>query len=123
MEKELKDQLVEAKVDIDAGLARFMNNENLYMKFLNKFIDEPTYQKLKDSVEAGDVPEAFRQAHTLKGVSANLSLTAIASSSEKLTELLRNKETATEEEAAQAKEYMDEITENYLMISGILKNQ
>lgn len=123
MEKELKDQLVEAKVDIDAGLARFMNNETLYMKFLNKFIDEPTYQKLKDSVEAGDVPEAFRQAHTLKGVSANLSLTAIASSSEKLTELLRNKETATEEEAAQAKEYMNEITENYLMISGILKNQ
>lgn len=120
MDEMLKAKLMEAKVDVAAGLGRFMNNETLYMKFLNKFPDEPTYHKLKESLEAGDTPEAFRQAHTLKGVCGNLSLTVMAEWTEKLTELLRNKETLTQEEQAQAKAYMNEIDENYQKISDIL---
>lgn len=121
MEQELKEKLINNGVDVEAALSRFMNNEALYMKFLNKFITEPTYERLKDSMEAEDYPEVFRQAHTLKGVSANLSLNPLTASTEKLVELLRNRENPTADEVAKAKEYMNEITEKYNMISDLLK--
>lgn len=121
MEQELKEQLKNVGVDVDTGLKRFMNNEALYMKFLNKFLTEPTYEQLQECIQKEDYPEAFRQAHTLKGVSANLSLTLLADSVSRLVELLRNCENPTEEISVKAKEYMDEITENYLEVSSVLK--
>lgn len=121
MDQELKEQLKNVGVDVDTGLKRFMNNEALYMKFLNKFLTEPTYEQLQECIQKGDYPEAFRQAHTLKGVSANLSLTLLADSVARLVELLRNCENPTEEVAVKAKEYMDEITEKYLEVSSVLK--
>lgn len=121
MEQELKEQLKNAGVDVDTGLKRFMNNEALYMKFLNKFLNEPTYEQLRECIQNEDYPEAFRQAHTLKGVSANLSMTLLAEDVSRLVELLRNCENPSEEVAAQAKELMNEITEKYLNVSGILK--
>lgn len=120
MDQELKEQLKNVGVDVDTGLKRFMNNEALYMKFLNKFLTEPTYEQLKECIQKEDYPEAFRQAHTLKGVSANLSLTLLADKVSQLVELLRNCENPTEEISAKAKEYMDEITERYLEVSSIL---
>lgn len=120
MDQELKEQLKNVGVDVDTGLKRFMNNEALYMKFLNKFLTEPTYEQLRECIQKEDYPEAFRQAHTLKGVSANLSLTLLADKVSELVELLRNCENPTEEVSAKAKEYMDEITERYLEVSSIL---
>ena len=38
---------------------------------------------------AGDQPEAFRAAHTIKGVCANMAFSALLESSSQLTELLR----------------------------------
>ncbi|MCM1496177.1 MAG: Hpt domain-containing protein [Bacteroides sp.] len=121
MEQELKEQLKNVGVDVDTGLKRFMNNEALYMKFLNKFLTEPTYEQLQECIQKEDYPEAFRQAHTLKGVSANLSLTLLADSVSRLVELLRNCENPTEEISVKAKEYMNEITEKYLEVSSVLK--
>lgn len=121
MEQEFKEQLKNAGVDVETGLKRFMNNESLYMKFLTKFLSEPTYEKLRDCIQDEDYQEAFRQAHTLKGVSANLSMTLLTEKVSELVELLRNCENASGEVAEKAKEYMNEITERYLAVSDILK--
>lgn len=121
MDQEFKKQLETVGVDVNTGLKRFMNNEALYMKFLNKFLTEPTYEQLKECIEKEDYQEAFRQAHTLKGVSANLSLILLTDKVSQLVELLRNCESPTEEISVKAKEYMNEITEKYLEVSGILK--
>lgn len=121
MDQEFKEQLKNAGVDVDTGLKRFMNNEALYMKFLNKFLNEPTYEQLRECIQNEDYQEAFRQAHTLKGVSANLSMTLLAEDVSRLVELLRNCENPTEEVTVQAKELMSEITEKYLNVSSILK--
>ena len=43
------------------------------------------------TLEAADYSEAFRAAHTLKGVSQNLGFTGLYMASETLTEMLRSR--------------------------------
>lgn len=84
-----------------------LRSERLVQKFALKFLDDGSYQLLCDSLEAGDRDEAFRAAHTIKGVCANLAFNTLLESAEKLTEALRDgKPSEAGEEAlvAQVKE-------------------
>ncbi len=73
----------------DEAIKRLMN-EKLMERFLQKFLTDPSFNELKEAIESGDLEKAFRGAHTLKGVSANLALTELTYSSSLLTEALRN---------------------------------
>ena len=68
---------------------RRMGNEDRVRRFLLKFAEEPSYGLLCRSVEAGDAKEAFRAAHSIKGVCLNLGLTALYRSAGDLCEELR----------------------------------
>lgn len=70
-------------------LGRFAGNKMLVEKFARKFIDDPSYQMLTETLEKQDYEEAFRAAHTLKGVCANLGFTQLFKVSSDLTEELR----------------------------------
>ena len=59
-------------------------------RFLQKFLSDPSFNEIKDAIENKDGEKAFRGAHTLKGVSANLAFTKLSTSSSLLTESLRN---------------------------------
>lgn len=72
-------------------LGRFAGNKMLVEKFARKFIEDPSYHTLKDSLEQKDYEEAFRAAHTLKGVCANLGFTQLFKVSSELTEELRDR--------------------------------
>ena len=52
-------------------------SEALVTKFVGKFLADQSYQLLESSLKAGDYDEAFRAAHTLKGVTQNLSFTKL----------------------------------------------
>ena len=65
-------------------------SEALVRKFLLKFLSDPSFQLLETSMQTGQHEEAFRAAHTLKGVSQNLSFTKLYASSNQLTEALRS---------------------------------
>ena len=67
-----------------------LRSERLVQKFVLKFLNDGSYQLLQDSLAAGDREEAFRAAHTIKGVCANLAFTELLESSEQLTEALRD---------------------------------
>ena len=67
-----------------------LRSEKLVSKFLLKFLDDGSFDLLCRSMEAGDQPEAFRAAHTIKGVCANLAFNTLLDSSEALTEALRD---------------------------------
>ncbi len=67
-----------------------LRSERLVQKFVLKFLNDGSYQLLKDSLAAGDRDEAFRAAHTIKGVCANLAFNELLESSEQLTEALRD---------------------------------
>jgi len=72
---------IEAKredyIDVNDALNRIGGNMDLYKRLLGRFLDGNHYDTLRDAVQGGDTEEAVRLAHTLKGVSANLSLVMI----------------------------------------------
>ena len=66
-------------------------SEALVKKFAGKFLADQSFQQLKSSLEEGNYDEAFRAAHTLKGVTQNLAFTKLYLSSHEITEALRTK--------------------------------
>ena len=76
-------------IDIPSVKSRFMGNEALFKRFLFQFPDKGMLQDLEEKVSAGDAKEAFASAHTMKGVVANLSLTAVEKSIAPVVEALR----------------------------------
>ncbi len=67
-----------------------LSSERLVKKFALKFLTDPSYDLLVRSMGSEDWPEAFRAAHTIKGVCQNLSFTTLYQSSHALAEALRN---------------------------------
>lgn len=74
---DLKKILEDYGADYETTLARFMGNEQLYLRILRKFPQDDTLQKLGQALRDGDCTNAFNAAHTLKGVTGNLGLTPL----------------------------------------------
>ena len=70
-------------------LNRMMQKEALVIRFAKKFVDDKSYETLCEAMNDKNVEEAFRAAHTLKGVAQNLSLKALYEPASELTEKLR----------------------------------
>lgn len=69
-------------------LKRLMN-EDLVRRFMGKFLDDTSFETLKESLAAKDVEKAFMAAHTLKGVCLNLGFISLFEPTNELTEVLR----------------------------------
>ena len=74
----------------DEVVSRLRTDERVE-KFLLRVADDGSYKLLCESIATGNADEAFRAAHTLKGVCMNLSITRLAESASALTEVLREK--------------------------------
>ena len=70
-------------------VSRRLPSLSLIEKFAVKFLDDKSYEELCSKMEVGNRPEAFRAAHTLKGVCANFGFDCLLASAEALTEVLR----------------------------------
>ena len=57
--------------DYEGVLGR-MGSEAMIKRFALKFLQDPSFNNLKENLEKNDGEEAFRAAHTLKGVCLNL---------------------------------------------------
>ncbi|MDO5144458.1 MAG: Hpt domain-containing protein [bacterium] len=71
----------------------------LVEKFAVKFLGDDSYDTLVREMAAGNRQSAFRAAHTLKGVCANMSFTRLFQSASLLTEELRGDGTAIPDHA------------------------
>lgn len=102
MESEVKEQLEKVRIDVEGTLDRMMGNEALFMRILNKFLEDRSFSRLKEFQAAGDYVQAFAHAHTLKGLSANLGMKGVCEEAAGLVETLRplkdNKADAATEE-------------------------
>ena len=79
--------------DYESVLGR-MGSEAMIKRFALKFLQDPSFNNLKENLEKNDGEEAFRAAHTLKGVCLNLGFDELYEVSAEITEKLRGKETA-----------------------------
>lgn len=89
MDANMKSELIEWGVDWDDLSARFMNNDDLIAKFMFKFLKDQSFSELTVAMEAGNVTDAFKAVHTLKGVSGNLGFKAMLEPVVNLTEITR----------------------------------
>ena len=74
MDAEKKELLEQKGFDVDGTMRRFLNNEALYRKCLKKFLDDTSFEELKEAYHDGNCNEAFKAAHTMKGFVSNLGI-------------------------------------------------
>lgn len=84
----LKECYAALEGDYEGVLGR-LRSEKMVQKFVLKFLNDKSYELLETSMAAQNYEEAFRAAHTIKGVCQNLSFTRLYESSHRLTENLR----------------------------------
>ena len=77
MEQAKKAKLEAAGIDVEEALQRFLGNEELFLKFLGRFPQDENYRILWHEVEEEHWDMAVNAAHTLKGVTGNLSITPL----------------------------------------------
>lgn len=84
----IKELYIKLGGDYEDVVDRFIKEE-LVKKFVLKFPADNTFDGLKEALERGDLTEAFRFIHTLKGISANLGFAGLYQAASELTEQLR----------------------------------
>lgn len=102
----LKDCYLAVGGNYDDVIGR-LRTERLVQKFVLKFPADGSYKLLVDSLESGDVSEAFRAAHTIKGMCQNLSFTTLEKSASAITEMLRSGDLAS------ARQYLPAVQTDY----------
>ena len=75
--------------DVRGAMTRFLGDANLYAECIGMFMREESFPALGKALRDGECKKAFEAAHTLKGVAANLGLTPILETVNKLVEPLR----------------------------------
>lgn len=67
-----------------------LSSEKLITKIVKKYLDDTSFNDLKEGIETKNIELAFRGAHTLKGVCLNLGFKQMADEAIELTEILRS---------------------------------
>ncbi len=67
-----------------------LHSERLVRKFVLKFLDDKSFELLCSSMAEKNYEEAFRAAHTIKGICQNLGFSRLLDSSSRLSEALRH---------------------------------
>lgn len=92
-----------------------LGSEAMIKRFAVKFLDDPTFNDLKMALDAGNAEDAFRAAHTMKGICLNLGFDKLYEVSAALTEQLRGREIAGSEAMYQ------QVVEQYDRLIAALK--
>jgi CheY-like chemotaxis protein len=81
-------------IDTDAGLSRVAGNLGLYRRLLLKLADTQARapEAIRAALDAGDREKARREAHTLKGVAANLGAMTLQRSAAKVESAIRKEQ-------------------------------
>lgn len=102
--------------DYEEIVERLLTDERI-QRFLLKFLNDQSYALLCSSLNERNMEEAFRAAHTLKGVSQNLSLAPLYQSAARLTDMLRErKEYGEDIEPA-----LELVKEDYIRVTECIK--
>lgn len=84
------EELHQLGIDIDSGVQRLLNKEELYIKMLCRFPDVVRDCSLAQFLKKGEIVTAQQNAHTLKGVAGNLSIIPLYEAYSKIDYKLRD---------------------------------
>ena len=101
-----------------AQVEKRLPSVGLVRKFIVKFWDDDSYSNLCLAMQNGQREEAFRAAHTLKGVSANLGFSRLLASAGELTELLRAE---TETIPGRTADLLEEVKQDYELTVSVIR--
>ena len=79
---------------------RILPMDQLIGKFVVKFLDDKSFEKLESAAAAGDGTGIFEGAHAMKGVCANLGLDSLSRAASELAEEFRPGHDRTMDDAA-----------------------
>ena len=94
-----------------------LKTEARIQKFLLRVLNDASYDLLCTSIEEQNTPEAFRAAHTIKGICQNLSLDRLFKSADCLSELLRNRQEYGED----LEPALEQLKEDYQLTISCIK--
>ena len=89
--------LAAANIDYADITDRFEGNKGLYLKLAELFLSDPHMANIEAAFAEGSLNEAEREAHALKGVAGNLSLTNVHQLATQMNDALKahDEQTAT----------------------------
>lgn len=87
------DTLAAWGADPESALRRLADDHEFYIHLLKEFIQDPALERLRLALNQKQYQKAFLNAHELKGVAANLSLTPLVQSLSRMVEDLRGQTT------------------------------
>ena len=96
-----------------------MGMERLLQKFMLKFLDDKSFEELCSSMEQKKYEEAFRAAHTLKGLCLNLGFKTLAESSSSLKEALRPQQ-FEESDMVEIMKMLEQVKRDYEMTVSVI---
>ena len=106
--------------DLEDAIAH-LKNEDIIYRFTKRFLEDKSFGKLCDCVANEDYEEAFKAAHSLKGVCLNMSFKNLSKSACEITEFLRDK-TNEEVDDKMCRELLTSVTKDYeTLINAIRK--
>ncbi len=91
-------------------------SDKLVQKFLLKYLDDRSFDLLCTSMAEKNYEEAFRAAHTIKGMCQNLSFTRLLDSSSRLSDALRHGWTP------EAGPLFEQVRADHLAVTAAIRN-
>lgn len=74
-------------------------SEDMIKRFVKKFAEDKSFATFERALSSGNVEEAFRAVHTLKGIALNLGFSKLGELSSAVTETLRRGDEKSAKEA------------------------
>ncbi len=78
-------------IDVTDALNRFSGSDELFEKYIKKFIGEKSYMDLVQAMEQKNFAKAENSVHSLKGITGSLGMTSLFQSSCALLTAFREK--------------------------------
>lgn len=111
---EFLDALDEAGAETEDTIERFMGDEELYLKYVKSFPEEPNMGRLVAEVEEKDYAAAEKYVHALKGIVLNLGFLSLADASVEMLMSLRD------DNVDEALEEFERVKEEYGKICEVI---
>lgn len=110
------DALDDIGADTEDALDRFMDDEEMYLKYVRDFPEEHSMEALVKAVEEKDYGQAEKSVHALKGIVNNLGFQPLADATIDMLAELRD------DNIEDALDAYEDVKKEYQKFCGVIKS-